>query len=634
MAEADWPELKGPIIAIAASGDYAYAAIDAGFQILDIREPGNWKVVSHYTANSGHTLDIAVSENIVFLLTDQIHIVDARNPDLPALLRIFTNSTAYPQRTITIYQGSAFLTGRRFEILDISDPANPVLQFTTEKPSYNCLVHDGFAYVNSQNTIDIYDLQNPTAPRKVAILRPGFGTPMGHSIAFHGNYAYTYGEGHIYDISDPTQPRQVGTFTDHAGPLWIENDRILFYQDGSLVVGEFGDTFQPTIRFKYDLNGVGGGNVAITGNRALLAGTLPVDINLAAPDSTPLRPKYLTIREILQEGDLVFAGTSEGVRILDASEAGLKEIGSFHAGHPIFSLALKDTILFASSSWGIYLIDVGDPTVPRIERIISDSRSVTIVETNLYTLGGDFKIFNIENPRHPVEIGALPISIGYHTKVFLNHTNAFFVSNNEFYIINVADRENPALVGSFPAGKRLTGGVEFYNGMLLITHLNGFFIYDISEISNPLLRKDVIITNGLSDVRASDIYKHSLALCGSRGIGIFNISDVEHPNLTWFDAFPASALFFDEAALFTIGLGTIRTYAEVQPTIRLNLRREEGNVELHLSKNDETAVRVTLERSVDLKSWTPMGTWSFERDPIRYVDTNSFDHAIYRIVQQ
>ncbi len=142
--------------------------------------------------------------------------VSVKVPSSPAAT-FTTSSTTGINDGLYVQGRYAYLTtAAGFQIIDISDPANPVAvgSITSQNNSFGIAVQGRYAYVASQGSnprIKIYDVANPALPFLVGSISPS-NFPWGSYV--QGRYWYisnTDGTISIIDVANPASPVVVGT---------------------------------------------------------------------------------------------------------------------------------------------------------------------------------------------------------------------------------------------------------------------------------------------------------------------------------------------------------------------------------------------------------------------------------------
>ena len=177
--------IKGLII----DGNYAYvgrnSAQEGSLEIVDISDKANPTQVATIGTSQRVFQDGAIVGTYYFmserkyssLIDSQFHVIDISNPESPQIVK----TLAFQGETgdLAIIGNYAYLanTGRGIQIINISDPLNPVVEDTFTIPNgsaydYWVKAVDGQLYVAALDLdtpimLDIFDVTNPTSPTKV-----------------------------------------------------------------------------------------------------------------------------------------------------------------------------------------------------------------------------------------------------------------------------------------------------------------------------------------------------------------------------------------------------------------------------------------------------------------------------------
>ncbi|MEJ2721137.1 MAG: hypothetical protein P8181_08335 [bacterium] len=168
-----------------------------------------------------------------------LHIIDCSNPLNPTITSSIDTVPSFDIKTWQHYvytvDGNYDFAGRNGRIIDISDPAHPVVVGTIP-PGHNLFVDDeGFLYVTFPG-LKIFNLNpDPTRPKPIWEKV----STQGHDVTVVGDTLYDfhgYDGTFIYDISTRRHPMLIGEILDptitfhHSG--WTSSDeRYLFIND-------------------------------------------------------------------------------------------------------------------------------------------------------------------------------------------------------------------------------------------------------------------------------------------------------------------------------------------------------------------------------------------------------------------
>jgi hypothetical protein len=206
-----------------------------GLQIVDITDAQNARIVGVY--------DCGVTQGDVQVI---------RQAARPGRVFVSYTSDTYGDGTSKCYRDAAAKgfsvrkadgTGKNGTfIAEITNPSAPatVSFIDIAQGSHNQTVHPSGRYLYNSNSdlmnsflpaIEIHDISNPAAPRKVGELdfdpRPGLGTES-HDITFNrsGSRAYSaaLSQGVIIDTTRPAAPRVITQFVDPSINVWHQMD--------------------------------------------------------------------------------------------------------------------------------------------------------------------------------------------------------------------------------------------------------------------------------------------------------------------------------------------------------------------------------------------------------------------------
>ncbi|NRA49044.1 MAG: choice-of-anchor B family protein, partial [Phaeodactylibacter sp.] len=228
---------------ITVVGDHAYVVTEGsanphpGMQVIDLSNlPGSAELVTTYNTvfNRGHIIqkDIFEDQPYVFVCgtttTSGVHIIDISNPEAPQQAGLYQPGYYIHDCHVRgdILFAAAFYEGT-MDILDISNPANPVLLNRMPYPGGNTHSMSTTLDMNYLFLCDeqdglvarMYDISDLTEPVQVATYTANIQSLV-HNPYIRGDFIFiTHNtEGlRVLDITDPEVPVEVGYYDTFAG---------------------------------------------------------------------------------------------------------------------------------------------------------------------------------------------------------------------------------------------------------------------------------------------------------------------------------------------------------------------------------------------------------------------------------
>lgn len=322
-------------------GDYAYAAIDdKGLDIFNITVPSAPMLVKNFQA-PGDSHGVYIQGNYLYIADGNkgLHVINISTPTSPytvgksggfisfksinisgdyaylgtsshgLLIMNITDKTS-PKRVgnyqlpyVNYYINAVqvkgnyayildggYLGNRGFKILNIANPASPILVGSIDSfRAEHIFVNGNYAYtLGNMSGLTIIDVSEPTLPKVKGILISGEGV---HGIFVANNYAYIAGEQHftIINVFTPTAPFPSGSmnFNSYINSVFVRDNYAYavskeFYvldvsqKNNPVLVGKCGDL---------------GNRVTVNGNYAFIAASF---LGLKAIDiSVPTAPRLI-----------------------------------------------------------------------------------------------------------------------------------------------------------------------------------------------------------------------------------------------------------------------------------------------------------------------------------------------------
>jgi len=262
-----------------------------------------------------------------------------------------------------------FGNGGYLEVVDISDPANPIELGKVLTPSevYGIAVSGSYAYVaDGWKGLRIIDVSTPSSPVEVGFFDTG---GYAWSVAVSGSYAHVAdgSDGlRIIDVSTPSSPVEAGFF-DTGGDAWsvAVSGSYAYVADGAdgLRIIDVSTPSSPVEVGFYDTGDYARG-VAVSGSYAYVAdgadGLRIIDV------TTPSSPVEVGFYDtggyaygVAVSGSYAYvADKYDGLRIIDVSTpSNPTEVGFYDTGGSAWSIAVSGDLVYVADGYdGLYII--------------------------------------------------------------------------------------------------------------------------------------------------------------------------------------------------------------------------------------------------------------------------------------
>ena len=322
--------------------------------------------------------------------------------------------------------------GPRLTILDISDPASPIVAGKTGalfKLALDVTVAGNYAYIADNGDfsggIRIIDVSHPATPTEASYFEI-----MGHAYAVDvsGDYAYVAANDAglaIVDVSNPEAPFEIGYYDleDLALDVAVAGHYayIVTYYDGLRIIN-ISDPTAPT-EVAFEPYGRASG-VAVAGNYVYVADDRGLTIvDISDPD-TPIAVQSH------------YVSNAERVAV---------------AGNYAYVLGSNFHDVTGDFFYGIQVINIADPTVP-VEagyyETSGEPLGVAVAGDHAYVTdeSGGLRIVSVTDPNMPTEVGRYEVS-GYAYDVAIVGSHAYVTSRTGLHVINIANPAVPTEAG-------------------------------------------------------------------------------------------------------------------------------------------------------------------------------------------
>lgn len=389
-------EIKNPdyyVNDVFTAGSYAYIAINKGLVIYDISKPQSPTKVGEYFYNIINFERLHVAGSLAFICSHNLQIVDVSNPSNPVL----KSDSQYPgdePAAIQVVDNLAYIADehRGLRIMDISDPANPNYLGSLENyGKANAITANGnYLYLGKKYGFQILDISNHSTPTHLSFLEtvsPIKAVVLKDSYVFAALAAYDCWF-QVYNVSNPLSPTlvaEVSLGADFGYIDFILIDGNYAYVDCQTSIKIF-DITNPGNPKQTGSLSVTGNSFGINGNYGYLLQTpLPIQsaTKLTVLDiSSPSAPQVLNTLSLA--GDKLFYADSMAI------------IGNY--------------AYIVSDSEGVLIYDLSNPVSPSLVKhykISADGFDYIMREGNyaylVDTYGMD--VIDISNPVSPVPMG-------------------------------------------------------------------------------------------------------------------------------------------------------------------------------------------------------------------------------------
>jgi hypothetical protein len=471
--------------------------------------------------------------------------------------------------------------GPSFQVLDISNPANPILQseYLTGGYVYGMKIKDNKAFVCTGGGLLVLDLTNPSQPEKISYVTIG-GITL--NVALWNNYAYVTtftGLLWVVDLTDIRNPikrdgtnsggERVTCVEAKDGYVYVGNPEYppMFVVDArnpdSLTVSDFEVGGWGYNAFKIDtllflgIHGYQGTNYLKIYNISnasspVLLGVLdlmaPEDV-VAITASDVNHTAYIRTR---------VGGTLTGVTYaIDITNITQPVINGSYA-KKIFKtgytagLAICKNIIIASYDNGALLLDISNIDSLKLQSYFptAGSEEKLQVKDSVAFIASGYSglwIVDVSNPAEPKAISNFDTG-GYTSDLFVEDTLAYIVNWENYpdqdsvsglWIIDIANLKKPKILSHhigitrYSSGYLYPSSITKSKNLIFLTQIPDITndsTLEIIDVSNPLnpVTKSVFRTNYTPyDVTVSDTIAFIPTVDG--GIRIINISNPENP---------------------------------------------------------------------------------------------------------
>ncbi len=530
----------GPCFDVAAEGNYAYIGNGYIFQALDMSDPANPKIVGQ----------------------------------LPM---------RYPIEKVAV-SGIYAYTIRPFNIINISNPTNPVLVSTYYLPSGDgptaILVKGNYAYLGDGfGYVFIIDISNPSNPKEIGHLLT-YGEFV-KSIAVKDTVLYaSMGDRdvEIYNIANPSKPFYLPYTVDTSGyaPLTIEGHYLYTgsYSYHQFMMYDLSNPYNPRFVNEIHINSDVGGpinSISVIGTTAYVAlyrGKL-VMVDIADTNNfhiiSEINNKYRFPESTYDAGELlgttlkypyVYYATGTGLWTINvnAPHVHMQTVSFFPTGWFINKMTVDSSnhAYLAELYGGLKVLDFSEPSSPKlIGQYLPDEQVIDVAVSGGYAYldcDSSIQIIDISNLASPKFLSrtafhdTIPsIIYGNLDYLCLGGSTVYAARKSQrLFTVDVSDAGNPQIkniysLRSIPAGISQSNGYLYIAERGVIGLPTGVQIFNLSDPNNPV-ESGFLKINSLSGLTT---YKNNLYVLGydttskKNALEKYDVTDPSHPTLKY-----------------------------------------------------------------------------------------------------
>ena len=523
-----------------------------GLQLLSLRDPLRPVLEKTYTVLGGVSA-VELHDNHVYLVRPAhgVYVHDLLpNGYLGKSKRVDLSGDSL---ACAVKGGALFVASghRGVRIIDISRISEPnasiiypiIAHVETPSRALDLILAGETLYVSTEKTgVLVYDVANPAQPHLLSRFHEG---NRAMKIAVEENRLFLgdkSGDISIYDVSAPSSPVLERTFPGNARATDFSLDGdTLYVADAYAGLVELDLKSQDPADFKkVDLSGMARA-VSLRDGYAYVASGLGglqiIDLSLfdVPQDFVRLKPSVRS-RSVFKEGDLLFHADVSSVQLLKRSGPGHVQIVATLQAKNVYDLEKNGDFLYLANRNGISIYEVSDPNRPvRLGEVTlpGSSNEIVVVGSRLFVSSPKgLYVLDLADPTHPRLIETFPMT--YPRAMATNGTHLYVGTRyNGVQIFDLHDGQSPSLVGSYTLQWPLAHferilAIEERSGLLyLATGENGLQIVDVKNPAQPELLGSVAIPGYSRGVQLEG--DRAYVLDARNGVSLVDISSPEEP---------------------------------------------------------------------------------------------------------
>ncbi len=408
----------------------------------------------------------------------RLAILDLSDPAAPVVI----GKTEYLGSSVSALAVSgsyAYLAvgGRGLIVVNVSDPTSPyaVGAYDTPGSAADVVLQGTLAYVaDGSGGLRIIDVSIPGTPNEIGT----HDTPgKAYRVTMSEDYVYIAdGSGglRIVDVSDPASPHEAGFFDTPGDIRDVAVDGSYAYLtdlENGLRIVDVGDPAEP-VEVGYYRPNSGPYELQVAAPYVYIAITFRglLVINVADPTAPALVREYRVTQDcfttsVALDGPLAYIGDmSVGLVVLDVTDpAEPTEVGRYSSLQYASGVAVAGAYTYiADEYFGLRIVDAANPTMlveTGLLEIPGFVRDVALAGTGAYVADTSIglRVLNVANPAIPTEVGRLAIGSWADDVAVVGSYAYVAASSSGLHIVSVVDPTAPVEVGTFDTPGQATG---------------------------------------------------------------------------------------------------------------------------------------------------------------------------------
>jgi PKD repeat protein len=532
------------LYSITAIGDTVYLGVEKGIRIVSVTNPAFPSILGVHEFPGGLSYDLCLQGPYLYVagLEDGLRIVDVSQSDAPKDLGSLLQGTrvegVYASGSLAYLAlpGGSSTGNQCLTIVDVNNPATPQVIGSYVGYNKNRVAVVGTVAYLSGSKFEAVDVSNPGAPSGLSTIDLPGRTGKIYTLNNHlytleetGHvFGRTYGGIRIFDVTNETAPNPIGYFTalTTVYDFSIREPYIYMAASNGLFVIDISTPETPTQVAKYNFSGFHIAQAGPLMSLETMYGIQVIDV------SDPLAIKKLGFYSTSAPVWYSTASDTRAYIMEDASGKNLKivdltnpmqpiEIGAYASPYSVSHVNVSGDFAYLSQfTNGFQILDIADPTIPLPVGSFSNDPDchVSSVSGDLAFLGDyllGLRILDISDPGAPAELGFYQTA-GYVDDVVASGDYAYLACGEEG--INILGYNPAPTTGSLAASVEPEGAIAAGGGWSVDAgpwRSSGETVTGLSVGEHTITFKDVLGWTSPSSQTLSIVANQTTSLTGT-----------------------------------------------------------------------------------------------------------------------